>query len=339
MYDIGAEAPHQAERPLAEPAYLAGPRVAVVIPCYRVSPFILDVIARIGPEVTHIFVVDDRCPESSGALVEAECNDPRVKVIYHEVNQGVGGATLTGYAEAVQAGADAIIKLDGDGQMDPALIPRFVAPLLNGDADYTKGNRFFYPHHLQNMPLVRALGNAALSFMTKASSGYWDIMDPTNGFTCIHGRVARELLKYSISSRYFFESDVLFRLNTFRAVVQDVPMASHYGDETSSLRIGKVIPEFLAKHARNLAMRLFYNYLLRNFTVATLEFVVGLFLLMGGAWFGACEWYRGVRVGVAASGGTVMLAALPVLVGIQLLLAAIGYDIQTVPSRPVHSRL
>ena len=236
-------------------------------------------IARIGCECWRIYVVDDACPEGSGDLVEARCSDPRVRVIRHRKNLGVGAAVMSGYRAAVSDGAQVIVKIDGDGQMAPELLPGFVAPILDGQADYCKGNRFYELDHLDRMPLVRKLGNAALSFMAKLSAGYWDIFDPANGFTAIHAAVARRLPFDKISQRYFFETDMLFRLNTIRAVVVDIPMDATYGDETSSLKVSRVFAEFLYKNLRNGAKRVFYNYFLRDFTIASLELVVGLVFL------------------------------------------------------------
>ena len=255
-------------------------RIAVVIPSYRVTRHILGVLAGIGPAVSRIYVVDDLCPERSGALVRARCADPRVVVIEHSENQGVGGAVMSGYQAAIRDGMQVIVKVDGDGQMDPALIPQFVAPILDGAADYTKGNRFFDLEQIHQMPRMRLFGNAVLSLMTKLSSGYWDLFDPTNGYTAIHADAARHLPFDKISKRYFFETDLLFRLNTLRAVVQDVPMDAHYGDEVSNLKISKIVTEFLAKHTRNFLKRLFYNYYLRNMSLASLELPLGLLLFL-----------------------------------------------------------
>ena len=202
----------------------ADKRIAVVIPSYRVKKHILEVISGIGNEVERIYVVDDLCPEQSGDFVEAHCDDPRVRIIRHEVNQGVGGAVMSGYRAAIEEGVDIIVKVDGDGQMDPSLIPYFVEPIISGNADYTKGNRFFDLESVRAMPRIRLFGNAVLSFMTKMSSGYWDLFDPTNGYTAIHADVAKHLPFEKISKRYFFETDILFRLNTVRAVVVDMPM-------------------------------------------------------------------------------------------------------------------
>jgi glycosyltransferase involved in cell wall biosynthesis len=314
-------------------------RIAVVIPSYRVTRHILPLLARIGPEAWRIFVVDDACPDRSGDHVEAGCNDPRVVVLRNPVNLGVGGAVLAGYAAAAAAGADAIVKIDGDGQMDPALIPMFVAPIVAGEADYTKGNRFFDLARIRRMPPARIFGNAVLSFMTKLSSGYWDLFDPTNGYTAIDARVAALLPADRISRRYFFETDMLFRLNTFRAVVQDVPMDAHYGDEVSGLRISRILGEFLFKHARNFCKRIFYNYYLRDFSAASLELAAGLGLSAFGAGFGAYHWWLSASEGTTTPTGTVMLAVLPVLVGLQLLLAFLSQDVANTPRLPIGRRL
>lgn len=310
--------------------------IAVVIPCYKVTSHILELLKKIGAEVDLIFVIDDCCPDKSGALVDASCADPRVNVIYHEFNQGVGGAVMTGYKRAIKAGAKIIVKIDGDGQMNPSLIPSFIGPILAGEADYCKGNRFFDLESMRTMPRVRLFGNAVLSLMTKLSSGYWDLFDPTNGYTAIHTDVARHLPFEKINHRYFFETDMLFRLNIIRAVVVDVPMDAQYGDEVSNLKISKIIGEFCLKHALNFFKRIFYNYYLRDMSLASLELPLGVLLFISGCIFGFSQWFSSLREGVTTPAGTVMLAALPIIMGGQLLLAFLGYDIASVPYRPLH---
>ncbi|RJG15722.1 glycosyltransferase family 2 protein [Massilia cavernae] len=313
--------------------------IAVVIPSYRVTRHILGVIGGIGPEVTHVFVVDDCCPDKSGAFVREHCKDPRVVVLEHEKNQGVGGAVMTGYQAAIAAGAAVIVKVDGDGQMDPRLIPSFIVPILAGEADYTKGNRFYDLEQLRTMPPLRLLGNAVLSLMSKVSSGYWDIFDPTNGFTAIHADAARHLPFEKISRRYFFETDMLFRLNTLHAVVVDVPMDAVYGDEVSNLKISRIVTEFLAKHFRNFFKRVFYNYYLRNMSLASIELPLGGAMLAFGTVYGLQAWLHSARLGTTTPAGTVMTAALPVLMGVQLILAFLAYDIASVPRRPIHKTI
>ena len=315
------------------------PSVAVVIPCYRVTQHILEVITSIGPEVQQIFVIDDKCPDCSGDYVEVNCNDPRVIVLRHETNQGVGGAVMTGYRAAIADGAEVIVKVDGDGQMDPSLILNFIEPILAGEADYTKGNRFFDLEEIRAMPKIRLFGNAVLSFMTKLSSGYWDLFDPTNGYTAIHTDVARHLPFAKISKRYFFETDMLFRLNTLRAVVIDIPMDAQYGDEVSNLKISKILGEFLFKHTRNLIKRIFYNYYLRDLSLASIELPLGMVLFLAGASYGGYSWLQSAQSGVVTPAGTVMMAAMPILMGMQLVLAFLGYDISSVPRYALHLRL
>ena len=314
----------------------SGPRVAVVIPCFRVASQVLGVIDRIGPEVGWIIAVDDACPENTGDVIERECRDPRVRVLRHAQNQGVGGAVMTGYAVAIELPADAIVKLDGDGQMDPALIPVLCAPLLNGRADYVKGNRFYHVSHTVGMPATRLFGNAALSFLTKFSSGYWQLFDPTNGFTAIHRAVLPELDFGKIAKRYFFESDLLYHLNQQRAVVVEMPMASSYADEPSSLRPLRMIGPFLRGNLRNGFKRIFYSYFLRAFSVASLELLLGFALWLFGIVFGAWHWWYSVGEGIPASAGTVMLAALPLILGTQFLLSWLGFDVASEPRQPVH---
>ncbi len=313
--------------------------IAVVIPTYKARSHILGVINEIGAHVARIYVVDDCCPDGSGDFVSANCKDDRVSVIKHTENQGVGGAVMTGYKAAIEDGMDILVKIDSDGQMDPALIMDFVSPIVNGEADYTKGNRFFDLEKVRSMPKVRLFGNAVLSLMCKLSSGYWNLFDPTNGYTAIHADVARHLPFNKISRRYFFETDILFRLNTLRAVVVDVPMDAKYGDEVSNLKISKIVGEFFAKHVRNFSKRIFYNYYLRDMSLASIELPVGLVLLGFGSIYGAYHWILSAQAGIPTPAGTVMLSALPILAGIQLLLGFIGYDVSSVPIRPLHRNI
>jgi dolichol-phosphate mannosyltransferase len=312
------------------------PKIAVVIPCFKVTKHIGFVIRSIPSSIDSIYVIDDACPDSSGAHVQRTLDDPRVIVLFNQANLGVGGAVMVGYQAALDDGADIIIKIDGDGQMDPELIPAFIGPILSGEADYTKGNRFFDLELVSQMPNLRLFGNAVLSFLTKLSSGYWNLFDPTNGYTAIHADVCRRLPFKKISNRYFFETDMLFRLNTLRAVVVDVPMEAKYEDETSHLKVSSIIGEFLGKHAKNFGKRIFYNYYLRDLSLASVELIVGLLLTLFGISFGLYHWLASANLGTSTPAGTVMLAAMPLLVGIQLILQFLGYDIASVPKRPLH---
>lgn len=318
---------------------MRSPVIAVVIPCYQAREEILGVLSRIGPEVGLIYVVDDCCPQGTGDHVERHCRDQRVAVVRHSTNKGVGGAVLTGYANALRDGADVIVKIDGDGQMDPALLAAFVAPIVDGEADYTKGNRFFNVEDVRAMPRIRLVGNAGLSFLAKLSTGYWELFDPTNGFTAIHAAIVEHLPSGKIAQRYFFETDILFRLNTMQATVVDIPMEAVYGDERSNLRVGAVAPEFLYRHFSNFFKRIFYGYFLRGFSLASIELVLSIALLGFGLVYGSYHWWDAAMTGKATPIGTVMVAALTTLLGVQFGLGFLSFDMRTRSDRPIHPRL
>jgi hypothetical protein len=223
--------------------------------------------------------------------------------------------------------------------MNPRLIPRLIKPIEMGTADYVKGNRFYNLEKLKMMPVNRIIGNAALSFITKLSSGYWNIYDPTNGFTAIDSALARNLPFEKISKRYFFESDMLFRLNTVRAVVQDMPMDAHYGDEKSNMRIGRIIPEFMYKNIRNLFKRIFYNYYLRDMTIGSFMLPLGAVMFLWGFIFGILKWQLAMISGLNTPIGTVMISVLPIVLGMQFILAFLNEDISSVPSTPISNFL
>ena len=320
-------------------AATAAHRIAVVIPSYKVTDHILGVIARIGAEVERIYVIDDCCPNRSGDFVAANCTDPRVTIVRNEVNQGVGGAVVVGYRAAMADGMQILVKVDGDGQMDASLIPQLIAPIVQGTADYTKGNRFFSPEALEGMPTTRLFGNAGLSFLTKMSSGYWDVLDPTNGFTAIHAMVADVIPMHKLAKRYFFESDLLFRLNTVRAVVADIPMFSVYGGEKSNLKVGQVLAPFFFKNLLNTWKRIVYAYFLRGFSFASFCFFFGWALFVFGVTFGSAAWIKSSIENTATPTGTIMVSVVPLILGFQLILGFVAADIASVPARALHPLL
>lgn len=310
--------------------------VAVVIPCYEVRDHILEVLKKIGKEVDRIIVVDDACPESTGQLVVDKCDDRRVTVLFNDHNIGVGGATVRGIRKALAESHKIIVKIDGDGQMDPSLIPSFINPLLDAEADSTKGNRFYKPEFLTTMPKLRLVGNSCLSFISKLSSGYWSLMDPTNGFFAIHAEVAGEIDWDKLSTRYFFESDLLYHLALSKAVVKNIPMHATYGTENSSLSISKAMLEFPFLHLNRFVKRLFYIYLLRDFNAGSLMLFNSLLFLPFGVIFGGWTWYFSYKIGRLTPTGTIMLAILPIVLGYQSFLSFLHFDIENEPSIPRH---
>ena len=311
----------------------------VVIPCYKVKQQILGVISGIGSEVDRIYAVDDCCPESSGKHIQENCDDDRVSVLFNEKNKGVGGAVLAGYRKALEDGATIVIKVDGDGQMDTTQIGRLISPILAGEADYCKGNRFFRLDELTVMPKARLFGNSMLSLINKVVNGYWNIVDPTNGYTAIHAKALELLPLDKLDKRYFFESDMLFRLSTIRAVVQDIPIPAIYGDEKSSLKIGRVLWEFPRKYLVRFFKRIFYMYILRDFNAGSIQLFVGLPSMLAGLVFGIYHWIVNSRLKAATPTGTIMITVLLLILGFQLLLGALNFDVQNVPRRPVQKNV
>lgn len=302
-------------------------KTAAVIPCYRVKEQILRVIEAAESQFDFIVCVDDHCPEASGEWIRQNVRNPKVNVIQNEKNLGVGGTVLAGFAYARDLGANILVKLDGDGQMDPRLAPQFIEPIAEGRAEYTKGNRFHSPEALRSMPTVRLIGNAALSFLTKASSGYWHLMDPTNGYIAISANTFAQLPVDKISSRYFFESDMLFRLNFVGARVIQIPMMAFYGDEKSSLSISKSLFEFGYNNLKNFFKRLVYSYFVLDFNLGSLALVFGLLMMAVGVSIGGYYWVYSVVNNHPATSGQVMMAALPTLLGFQSLFFFFTVDI------------
>ncbi|MFC1835256.1 glycosyltransferase family 2 protein [Thermodesulfobacteriota bacterium] len=310
------------------------PTIAVIIPCYRVAAHLEQVLDSIHHMVDHTIVVDDCCPEESWKIAEAvQVRDARVQVLRHEVNRGVGGAMITGYKRALAMGCDIIIKMDGDGQMDPAQILDLVAPLEQDRADYTKGSRFRDFRALKRMPKVRLFGNTLLSFFVKAASGYWSIVDPTNGYTAIHRRVLTKLNLDKLSEDYFFESDMLVNLNVVGATVHDIPMPAQYGSEVSSLSVRSAALRFPLKLCGRLIKRIFLQYFVYDFNMASVYILAGLPMFLFGLVFGTVEWISSIATGIPRTAGTIMVATLPIVLGFQMLLQAIQIDIDRVPKR------
>lgn len=308
--------------------------IAVVIPCYQVRKHILKVLKGIDSSIDRIYVIDDACPQQTGKLVSEQCTDSRVTVVFSNKNEGVGGATIKGICAALVDSADIIVKIDGDGQMNPKMIKELIKPLINAEADYVKGNRFYYPEMLKQMPKIRLLGNSALSFISKLSTGYWSSMDPTNGFFAIHACIAREIDWNKVSKRFFFESDILYHLSLSKAVVNNFPMLAQYGDETSNLSVIKAAITFPFLHIKHFIKRTYYNYFLRDFNACSLMLVIATIFLPFGVLFGSFKWYQSIATGTLTSTGTVMIAVLPIVLGFQALISFLQLDIANEPSIP-----
>ena len=315
-------------------------KIAVVIPSFKTENEIVSVLNGIPSFVRHIIVVDDASPDSSADLVAAAAKrNRRVLLICHEANQGVGGAMVTGFKKALELGAEIVIKLDGDGQMDPQYIPALITPLIAGEADYAKGNRFRDFASLQQMPLIRRVGNLGLSFLTKAATGYWNIFDPTNGYFAIRTELLKQLPLDKIDKSYYFETSMLSRLYLLGAVVQDVTIPARYRNEISSLSIRRVLFEFPYKLVNTFFRRMILRYFIFDFSMMSIYLLTGIPLLLFGLIFGTIKWIQYARIGIPAPTGTVILPTLAVILAIQILLSAIEIDLHATPRKAISKAL
>ena len=281
-------------------------------------------------------MVEDCGRDKTAEVVEELAKeDPRIVLIRHERNQGVGGAMVTGFRKALELEAQIVVKLDGDGQMNPDHLVNLLRPLISGEADYAKGNRFHDFRALVQMPPLRRAGNMGLSFLTKAAVGYWNCFDPCNGFVAIRGEILAALPLDKIHRSYFFETSMLSRLYLLGAVVKDVPMPARYAGERSSLSISRVLLEFPPKLAYSFARRMLLKNYIYDFSMESLYLIAALLFLAVGIGYGGWNWLAYSSIGAAAPTGTVVIPAMLIILGFQILLSAIGEDLRNVPKEPL----
>ncbi len=311
-----------------------GLKVFVVMPAYNESAHIADTISKVPSVVDKIIVVDDASTDNTVQIVSG-IEDGRIEVVENKENLGVGGATIAGYKRALKEGADIVVKLDSDGQMEPRNIDKLIKPIVDCEADYAKGFRFHDRVTLRKMPKIRLIGNLGLSYLVKMASGYWNIFDPTNGFTAIH-KASLELLELdNISSDYFFETDMLCNLYRLQAKVKDVMIATHYGQEASYLSPFKALIQFPPKLLWAYLKRIVWRYYVRDFSHFSVLFPMGWVLFLFGIIFGGVVWHSNASRGIATPTGTVMLSVVPLFLGFQMLLHASLYDVNSVPKEPL----
>ena len=311
-------------------------KITAVIPAYKVENQIAETLARIPDYISQIIVVDDASPDKTDEIVlRAKAQDARIMLLKHAKNQGVGGAMLTGFKEALKSNAQVILKIDGDGQMSGYDPRPLLEPLIRGQADYVKGNRFRDFNALKSMPLSRQIGNMGLGFLVKAATGYWDCFDPTNGFFALRRETLAALPLERIHKRYFFETSMLGELYLIGAVIQDVPYPAVYGDEESNLSVSKTLWEFPPKLAYIFLRRMLLKNFLFDFSMESIYLLTGFPMFLFGMIFGIVKWIKYYQMGVPAPTGTIMIPVLSVMLGVQLLLAAANIDLQSMPKEPI----
>lgn len=306
-------------------------RIAVIIPAYQASATLGAVIRCIPEFVDDIVVVDDGSSDDTRQAA-LEAGEPRLTYLRRDRNGGVGAAMITGFTHALSTQADICVKIDADGQMDPTALPSLLRPIIEQKFDYAKGNRFYDLVHLSQMPPARRLGNVALSFLNKAASGYWNVYDPQNGYLAIRRDMVERLDLGSLDRGFFFENSMLIQLNVLNARVAEVCIPALYGDERSAMSLPRVACVFPRKLFMAWLWRIRLKYFGMDFSPIAMLLVFGTLLLFGGSTYGAYEWIRHMIAGGPTPAGTVMLAALPVLVGIQFLLTALILEIGQTPA-------
>jgi len=311
-----------------------GAVIAAVVPAYNEEVLVGRVIETMPDYVDHIIVVDDCSPDATSEAARAT-GDPRLTVLRHSQNTGVGGAIITGHRHAMGVGADIDVIMAGDAQMDPDYLGDLLDPLTEGGYSFAKANRFFSVKSFEGMPRHRIVGNIALSFMTKVASGYWHIFDPQNGYTAIRRDLLERVPLERVSRRYSFENDLLIQLNILRAPAIDVPVPAIYGEEVSSIKLSRVVPELLRLLVGGFWRRVFYKYILWSFSPVALFLLGGLALLLFGVVVGVWTLVQTIGPPVA-SAGSVLLSVAPALVGIQMLMYALLLDIQESPDGPMN---
>jgi glycosyltransferase involved in cell wall biosynthesis len=304
-----------------------GRTVAVVVPAYNEEALVGSTVEGIPSFVDSIIVVDDGSKDDTAA--RAQSADKRVEVISHEKNQGVGSAIVTGYKRAIALGMDVTAVMAADGQMDPDDLEMLVRAVALGETDYAKANRLFTGQAWQLIPRTRYLGNAALSFLTKIASGYWHVADSQSGYTAVNLETLKLLDLDRVYRRYGFPNDFLVHMNVFNRRVRDYPSRPIYGvGERSGIRLRHVVPKISWLLLKGFFWRMGQKYVIRDFHPLILFYTLGGLLFGFGIALGIAEVVLRF-LGNPITSATIVLVALLVISGLQLLLFAMWFDMES----------
>jgi glycosyltransferase involved in cell wall biosynthesis len=307
---------------------LEGKTVAVVVPAHNEEALIDATLQGIPGFVDSVFVVDDGSTDATGERARS-FGDPRVEVLRHERNQGVGAAIVTGYRRALAERVDATAVMAGDNQMDPDELESLVLPVVRGEVDYAKANRLFTGSAWQLIPRSRYLGNAILSFLTKIASGYWHVADSQAGYTVIGLPVLQQLDIDRIYTSYGFPNDMLVHLNVWNARVRDFPSRPIYGvGERSGIKIRKVVPRISWLLWKGFFWRLREKYVIRDFHPLVFFYFLGFAMTTIGLVLGIVETILRIA-GNHITPATIVLVALLLISGSQFTLFAMWFDMES----------
>lgn len=307
-------------------------QIAVVIPYYNAAKHIVKVVEKIPDFIDLIIIVDDNSNEKlpEDDFLKMSKKDT-IKILINNQNLGVGGATKKGFKHALDQNIDIVIKIDADDQMDINYIPQLLDPLVSQEFEMTKGNRFRDLKALKKMPFIRRFGNLGLSFLTKLATGYWNNFDPTNGYFAINCSVLKAIELPKLSNRYYFETSLIAELYFIKAKIRDIAMPAIYGDEKSNMKVWKMPFVFIKKLTLTFFKRIIKNYFLYDFNMASIYILLGVPMFLFGLVFGIYNWIYYATQNVFAPTGTIMLVTLTIILGFQLLLQAIHFDIVNAP--------
>ena len=307
---------------------LEGKRVAVVVPAHNEETLIAETIRTIPDFVDHVFVVDDHSSDGTVVAVRALAN-PRVEVLEHDRNMGVGAAILTGYRRALAERIDVTAVMAADAQMDPGDLEKLAAPVARGEVDYAKANRLFTGQAWEVIPRYRYLGNAVLSLLTKVASGYWHVADSQSGYTAISLEYLELLDLDRIYPRYGFPNDMLVHLNVWNARVRDYPSRPIYGvGERSGIRLRKVVPSISWLLFKGFFWRMREKYIIRDFHPLVFFYFLGFVATVLGLGLGIAEVVLRV-LGNHITPATIVLVALLLIAGSQFTLFAMWFDMES----------
>ena len=307
-----------------------GKRVAVVVPARDEEVLLPQTLAGIPDFVDRVYVVDDASRDQTAERARAAAAaDPRIEVVVHERNRGVGAAIVTGYKCALAERVDITCVMAADNQMDPGDLAALVTPVARGDVDYAKANRLFTGQAWQLIPKHRYLGNAVLSLLTKIASGYWHVADSQSGYTAIELETLGRLDLDRIYPRYGFPNDMLVHLNVVNARVRDVSSRPVYGvGERSGIKLRSVVPRISWLLMKGFFWRLREKYVIRDFHPLVFFYFLGLLMTAAGLGLGiALIVLRSLGHGITAA--TVVLVALLLVSGSQFTLFAMWFDMES----------
>jgi glycosyltransferase involved in cell wall biosynthesis len=305
-----------------------GKRVSVVVPAHNEEKLIAETIRGIPQFVDHIYVVDDRSTDSTVEAVR-KLADPRVELIEHERNLGVGGAIITGYKKARDDKMDVTAVMAADAQMDPGDLEMLAGAVARGDVDYAKANRLFTGQAWEVIPRYRYLGNAVLSLLTKIASGYWHVADSQSGYTAVSLQYLQLLDLDRIYQRYGFPNDLLVHLNVWNARVRDYPSRPIYGvGERSGIRLRKVVPAISWLLVKGFFWRMREKYVIRDFHPLVFFYALGFLATLIGLGLGIAEVVLRI-LGNPITPATIVLVALLLISGSQFTLFAMWFDMES----------